>query len=325
MKATAKSPLIEMTKLRQVPSVSIVIPSYNMAWCIGRAIRSCQSQSFPVHEIIIVDDHSSDATPQVVAELVWDDARIKYFRSERNGGHLAALRVGVQKAASDWIALLDADDELTPESIAARINATVRYSGESGVVPQLVYGDHYRGSSGFVTYFPKLEGNVFPFLCRELSLCQTSTIMLGKVCLPHFPASNNPWNTDDEIVLAIGKRFPILHSGAVVAIYHAHSSASRMGNNAFRRFRGVSQLVRDHRDDVFRTHGAPRLLLWYLRVLKAFLDYKIKVTDEMLSPPDSILIKPWARFRLQVYRTVIWRVSQILEAGLRPHFDHMYF
>jgi hypothetical protein len=219
---------------------------------------------------------------------------------------------------------LDADDELTPDSITARINASLQYSGEFGVFPQLVYGDH-RESSGSVTHFANLKGDAFPFLCKELSLCQTSTIMLGTGCLPFFPVSNNPWNTDDEIVLAIGKRFPILHSGAIVAIYHTHSSASRMGNSAVRRFQGVSQLVRDHAGEVLRTHGVWRLLLWYLRVLKAYFDYKIMVVDEALSAPNSISMKPWARFGLRVYRGVIWRLRQNLEACLRPHFDHVYF
>ena len=90
-----------------------------------------------------------------------------------------------------------------------------------------------------VPKFARLRGYVFPYLCKELCLCQTSTIMLGRECIPCLPVTDNPWNTDDEIVLAIGKHFHVLHSGAVVTIYHSHDSPTRMSNNAKRMFEGV--------------------------------------------------------------------------------------
>src|SRR5262249_44254338 len=97
--------------------VSVVIPSYNMNWCVTRAIASCQAQSMAVNEIIVVDDCSTDNTEAVVRDLMARDPRIKYFKLQKNGGHLAALRFGAREAVSDWVALLDADDELTPDSI----------------------------------------------------------------------------------------------------------------------------------------------------------------------------------------------------------------
>src|SRR5260370_39322996 len=103
--------------------------------------------------------------------------------------------------------------------------------------------------------------------------------MLGRECLPHLPVTNNPWNTDDEIVLAIGKHFHVLHSGAVVTVFHQHNSLTRMSNNPKKMFEGVYQLVRDHRADIIREQGIRRLLLWWLRVLKAFVQYQVAVTS----------------------------------------------
>jgi hypothetical protein len=186
-------------------TTSVVIPSYNMDWCVGRAIRSCQNQTAALREIIVVDDCSSDNTEAIIRDLMVADQRIKYYRPAANGGPLAALSLGAERAQADWIAFLDADDELTPNSIECRITKAANYQRSTGVKPQLIYGDlvNYR--------FADMKGYVFPYLCRELCLCQTSTIMLGAESIPHFPKSTNGYNTDDEIVLAVGKLFHVLH------------------------------------------------------------------------------------------------------------------
>src|ERR1700687_5339672 len=261
-------------------SAAVVIPSFNMAWCVDRCVRSCQSQTVPVKEIIIVDDCSTDQTAAAVFRLMRSQPRIKYIKHPCNKGHLYALASGAKCATSDWIALLDADDELTPASIESRISAANRYQELTGVTPQLVYGDQFLANEGRIMRFTALHGNAFQFLSRELCLCQTSTIMLGKDCLPYFPLCRNDWNTDDEIVLAIGKRFPILHSGGVVAIYHEHNSPTRMSNDARRIFRGIFGLVRDHQGEILKAHGISRLLLWYLRIVKAFCALHIDLANE---------------------------------------------
>lgn len=160
------------------------------------------------------------------------DPRIRYFRLTRNAGHLGALKFGAQQAASDWIALLDADDELTPNSIEVRVMAAISYEKITGVKPQLIYGDLNEG-----TKFTRLKGYSFPYLCKELSLCQTSTIMLGKQCIPNIPVKDT-YNTDDELVLSIGQNHHILHSGETVAIYHSHSSPTRMSKRRQKNIRG---------------------------------------------------------------------------------------
>ena len=95
-------------------SVSIIIPTYNRAYCIASAIQSVINQSRKDWELIIVDDGSTDATKELVASF--GDNRIKYFLQE-NGGAAKARNYGVSKAQADWIAYLDSDNELFPEYI----------------------------------------------------------------------------------------------------------------------------------------------------------------------------------------------------------------
>jgi glycosyltransferase involved in cell wall biosynthesis len=300
-------------------SISVVIPSYNMAWCISRAIKSCQAQSLSVEEIIVLDDCSTDDTEAIVGDLVAHDSRIRYHRLETNVGHLSALRVGVGLAVSDWIALLDADDELTPWSIEARVIAAKEYMAASGVKPQLVYGDHDNFK------FTQLRGFVFPYLCKELSLCQTSTIMLGRECVPFLPKGTTRNNNDDRVVLAVGEHFDVLHCSQAVATYHPHDSPTRVTNNPKRVFDGVYMLVRDYRAKIVQTHGIKLLFLWYIRVFKSFVRYRIDASSARIASMPSTFFGQYLSFVLKIYRKGLTYLHLALRIFLKHQFDLNFF
>jgi glycosyltransferase involved in cell wall biosynthesis len=92
-------------------SLSVVIPLYNKAPHIGRAIRSVLAQTEPAHEIIVVDDGSTDGGGEVVKTFT--DRRIKLI-FQKNQGESAARNRGVSEANGELIAFLDADDAWKP-------------------------------------------------------------------------------------------------------------------------------------------------------------------------------------------------------------------
>lgn len=98
---------------KTVPSVSIVIASYNSADFLKATIGSCLGQTTPPKEIILIDDGSTDATPDVCQEF---SDRISYLRVE-NGGVSAARNKGASMASGDWLLFLDSDDILLPTAI----------------------------------------------------------------------------------------------------------------------------------------------------------------------------------------------------------------
>lgn len=85
---------------------SVVIPAYNAGKTIARAITSVLAQSYPAHEIIVVDDSSKDDT----VDLVEQYPAIRLIRKIKNQGSSAARNAGLDAATGDYIAFLDADD-----------------------------------------------------------------------------------------------------------------------------------------------------------------------------------------------------------------------
>lgn len=95
------------------PTISVVIPVYNGAGTIARAIESVLAQTYQAHELIVVDDGSTDDTAAVVADF---GARVRYIR-QPNSGVSAARNAGAAAATGDWLAFLDADDWYYPDRL----------------------------------------------------------------------------------------------------------------------------------------------------------------------------------------------------------------
>ncbi|MFO1418578.1 MAG: glycosyltransferase family A protein [Methylotetracoccus sp.] len=104
-----------------MPSVSVVIPSYNRAALLREAIASVLAQTFADIEIIVVDDGSTDGTGDVVAEFS-RDSRIRYI-AQMNAGVSAARNTGIDAATGALVAFLDSDDLWVPDHLARLVAA----------------------------------------------------------------------------------------------------------------------------------------------------------------------------------------------------------
>jgi glycosyltransferase involved in cell wall biosynthesis len=112
--------------------VSVVLPTYNRAASIGRAVTSVLSQTHQHLELIVVDDGSTDETCQVVSSI--RDDRVRLIRHSQNLGPSAARNTGVAAASFPLIAFQDSDDSWRPEKLARQVRALCQAEPGVGVV-----------------------------------------------------------------------------------------------------------------------------------------------------------------------------------------------
>jgi len=104
-----------------MPHVSVIIPTFDRAHCLRAAIESVLAQRYRDFELIVVDDGSSDATPQLLAAI--EDKRLRVVRHDRNRGAAAARNTGIRAAQGELIAFLDSDDVWFPEKLSVQAPA----------------------------------------------------------------------------------------------------------------------------------------------------------------------------------------------------------
>jgi glycosyltransferase involved in cell wall biosynthesis len=100
--------------------VSVIIPTYNRAYCLPTTIGSLQAQTYPHWEALIIDDGSTDGTAELVQSMANADPRVRYF-PQKNSGVSAARNAGIRIADGEWVAFLDSDDAWEPLKLAAQI------------------------------------------------------------------------------------------------------------------------------------------------------------------------------------------------------------
>jgi glycosyltransferase involved in cell wall biosynthesis len=116
-----------------LPTVSIVTPSYNQAHFIEETIRSVLAQGYPQLEYIIVDGGSTDGSVEIIQKYA---SQLSWWISEKDKGHAEALNKGFAHATGDILAWLNSDDTYYPGAVAGAV-AYLQAHPETG----MVYGD----------------------------------------------------------------------------------------------------------------------------------------------------------------------------------------
>jgi glycosyltransferase involved in cell wall biosynthesis len=156
--------------------VSVVIPTFNRAASLADAIDSVLAQTAPPHEIIVVDDGSSDATPEILASF---GGRIRPIRQE-NAGVSAARNSGIAAATGEWVAFLDSDDVWTRDRLEVLARDCVGASAGVHVADLLFEGPGYRKSLFEMRSFAFPAGRAtqedrpLRFVVGGLSLCASA-------------------------------------------------------------------------------------------------------------------------------------------------------
>lgn len=125
------------------PRISVVIPVYNCAKYVSEAIDSVLGQTYKAHELIVVDDGSTDGLQFVLKKYSSD---ISYVRQE-NAGAASARNLGIGLASGEWIAFLDSDDIWLPHKLERQVSMLYEFQDIDVVYSQVQnFGDDIVGA-----------------------------------------------------------------------------------------------------------------------------------------------------------------------------------
>lgn len=175
-----------MANQSEPPLVSVILPTYNRAYCISPAIESVLRQTHTNLELIIVDDCSTDNTTQILGEI--DDPRLRVIRHEHNRGAAAARNTGIAAARGELIAFQDSDDEWCISMLARQLarRADLGPGYEVSYCAKVVHGRDDHGNFGprYAAYVPPadrkvVEGDVLDEVFQN-AIASTQTIVVTK-------------------------------------------------------------------------------------------------------------------------------------------------
>lgn len=224
------------------PLVSVIMPAYQRADTVERAVRSALAQTHADLEVIVVDDHSDDGTPQVVRAI--GDERVRLLEHPTNLGGNAARRTAVNASRGDYLAFLDADDQWYPDKIAAQL----RRLQEVGTDYGLVYTWYETLLPDGTVLPPRCthhEGRATPALLRGNFVGTFSTVMVTRIAYEQVggPDPGLPACQDWEFYLRLNEVTGIACVPSTLARYwRGDADAVRISSNRGRVAAGHAQV-----------------------------------------------------------------------------------
>ena len=207
------------------PAVSVIIPTYNRANLVAKAIKSVLSQTYQDFEIIVIDDGSTDNTEEIIRSF--KDKRVKYIKKyKENKGSSVARNIGIKVARGKYIALLDSDDEWLPEKLDKQIKVLQSESPEVGVVySNLCYIDE-NGKSMNKLRNPKKEGYIYEDLFGKNCVGTPSTVLIRKECFHQVGLFDDLLNAmeDWDMWIRIAKYYRFALIKVPLVKYRLHSN-----------------------------------------------------------------------------------------------------
>ena len=222
------------------PLVTVVTPSYNQGRFIRATIESVLAQDYPAIEYIVMDGGSTDETAAVVSEYA---GRLKWI-SEKDRGQSHAINKGFRMARGEFVSWLNSDDLILP--------GAVRHAVETfGRNPDLgaVYGEGYLidETGDARRRFPATEPFNLWKLIHLSDFVLQQTLYFRKCVFDEvgYLDENLHWGMDWEILMRIGKRYPIEYIPQYMGSLREYGEAKTFSGGA-RRFRELARIMRLH-------------------------------------------------------------------------------
>jgi len=226
------------------PLVSIIIPTYNRAKYIKKAIHSCLNQSYKNIEVLVIDDCSPDNTKEVI-ESIKDD-RIKYFKNEKNSWSCFSRNHWIKKAKGDYINFLDDDDELLENKIKLQLEKFKTSDIENLWV--VTWDVEYKRIDINEIKKNRKKGNIYKDLLKGYCVSWTQQMLIKKEVFEKVKFDVGlESNQEYDLMIQISKFYNFDYIKEVIAIQN--ESENQISFNFKKKLNWTRYLYKKYRED----------------------------------------------------------------------------
>lgn len=309
------------------PKISVIIPTFNRSATIRYCLESVITQTYPVHEVIIVDDCSTDDTLNIVASF--NNEKIKIVSLQHKGGAQVARNLGIEHATGDWIAFQDSDDKWRADKLEKQVKALEKAGFKENIV---IHSDcqAFRTKDGTFVDFPinLVDGdNVY----RQLLASPAPlfpTILTSKKALEGIGKldvevpSYQEWDT----VIRLSKNCSFIHLTEPLFIYYLHEG-STISKDRIREILGYNFIRRKFKEEIIAELGHYFFHIDYIwNCLRAYEEGLDEVADKLLTEQYGTKTLPWyiikTSRKLNLFNTLLKIVSKLRHLVTRKYNDH---
>lgn len=197
---------------------SVIIPTYNRAHLIGKAIESVLGQTYPHWELIVVDDGSTDNTREVVAG--YDDGRIRYYY-KKNEERSIARNYGIDRAEGLYIGFLDDDDYYLPDFLMELNKKIIEEKYLEAVFMCNEYTE-INGKRIKIAAYKNLDENPIRTLWKAQSSIRPMLINRNILALNRFDERFR-FGQDFHLLMRIVQKYPVVCHNMYLCVYVIHS------------------------------------------------------------------------------------------------------
>ncbi|MFH1858088.1 MAG: glycosyltransferase [Candidatus Omnitrophota bacterium] len=198
----------------------MILPTYNRAHFLSRAIESVRAQTFSDWELLVMDNGSTDGTVDLIRQFQEKDTRVRFLKETQKGASYAR-NLGLKEAVGKLFAFLDDDDEWLPEKLSRQVAFFKSHPATS-----LLYTHAYMKDGGGILMGLKPSGKPamrFEDLLEENTI-PLLTVMVKRECIEKVGGFDPtiPIGEDYDLWLRISKEFPIGFLQESLAVYYRH-------------------------------------------------------------------------------------------------------